>query len=292
LRRLTEQSEDYPRYPRLAPDGHRLAATLGPSQAGDIWIFDFKEGRQPYKVSFDEGHDTLPIWTKNGARIIYGSIRSNGPSLWSVASDGSERTGKPISLGSVITTTTIRALDITPDGLLLFSITHAKTRRDLMLVSLEDPHATPRAWLNAEYDEDDARVSPDGRFVAYVADPTGQPEIWVRPYPAPGAPVRISQSGGHQPVWSRDGKELFFQSGVRQMSAKILATTPELKTGVPQQLFEGGFFEYQPNIPRTYDVTPTGEFLMIQPLTDSGARPEIVMVLNWFEELKRLAPKK
>ena len=74
------------------------------------------------------------------------------------------------------------------------------------------------------------------------------------------------------------------------MSVKILATTPELRTGVPQQLFEGGFFEYQTSVPRTYDVTPTGEFLMIQPLADSGARPEIVMVLNWFEELKRLVP--
>ena len=215
LRRLTEQSEDFPRYPRLAPDGHRLAATLGPQQAGDIWIFDFKEGRQPLKVTFEEGHDTMPIWTKDGSRIIYGSVRSSGSALWSVASDGSERIGKEIPLGAMVGNTTIRALDITPDGLLLFSINQAKTRRDLMLVSLDDAKATPRAWLNAEYDEDDARVSPDGRFVAYAADPAGQPEIWVRPYPGPGAPVRISQAGGHEPVWSRDGKGAVLPVGLK-----------------------------------------------------------------------------
>ena len=125
--------------------------------------------------------------------------------------------------------------------------------------------------------------------MSYVSDQTGRAEVWVRPFPGPGAPIRVSAEGGHEPVWSRNGAELFYQSGRKLLTAEVAAREPELRFKPPRVLFEGGFVPYDPNVPRTYDAAPDGRFLMIQ----EDQRPSsssLVVVQNWLEELKRLVP--
>jgi hypothetical protein len=97
----------------------------------------------------------------------------------------------------------------------------------------------------------------------------------------------VSSAGGHDPVWARDGKELFYQEGTKLMAAALLSIAP-MRFEAPRVLFEGGFVPWEPNTPRTYDVAADGRFLMIEPSTTNSQRFNVV--LNWVEELKRLGP--
>jgi hypothetical protein len=100
----------------------------------------------------------------------------------------------------------------------------------------------------------------------------------------------VSSNGGHDPVWSRNGKELFYQNDGKLMSVTVDAQKSELHLKAPEVLFEGGFVPYLTNTPNTYDVAPDGRFLMIEP--NASAATSLVLVKNWFEELKRLVPTK
>jgi hypothetical protein len=171
----------------------------------------------------------------------------------------------------------------------LFTEFNPRTRLDLYLLPASGER-TPRAWLQTEFNEGEPAFSPNGRWVAYMSDQTGQPEIWVRPFPGPGSPIRVSARGGQEPIWSRDGKELFYQERAKLMAVEVIAQEPELRLRPPQALFEGGFVPGSPTVPRTYDVAPDGRFLMMDP---SEAPPaSLVLVQNWIEELKRLVPAK
>ena len=278
---VVPEALDYPRYPRMSPDGHRLALTLGPSNQGDIWVYDTSGARQPLKLTFD-GHDTFPIWTPDGATIVFASSQ-----LWSVAADGSARRPVPIKLPTTLTA--INPSDFAPDGALMFSAVRAKTGRDLFLMKLNGSDE-PREWLSTDFDEDEARLSPDGRFVAYVSNETGESQVWVRPFPGPGAPIRVSSGGGHEPLWSGDGKELFFQSGATLMVARVVSTLPEFRVTPPEQMFTGGFVVYAPTLPRNQDIAPDGRFLMVEQTEATRDPSHIVVVTNWFDELKRLVP--
>jgi serine/threonine-protein kinase len=148
-------------------------------------------------------------------------------------------------------------------------------------------------WLGSEFNDGAARFSPDKRFVAYVSDSTGEPEVWIRPFPGPGAPVRVSQGGGaREPTWSSDGSELYFQAGPRMMAVQVLGTNPTVQVSTQRELFSGGFMAYQPMVPRTYDVLPDGRFVMVQLEGKIESSRDIAVVLNWTEELKRLVPTK
>ncbi len=145
---------------------------------------------------------------------------------------------------------------------------------------------TPQPWLKTAFNEREANFSPNGRWVAYVSDQTGRPEVWLRPFPGPGSPIRVSPDGGHEPVWSRNGKEFFYQYGEQLMAVEVAAEEP-LRLKPPRVLFEGGFV--RSNGLRTYDVAPDGRFLMIE---RSQAAPSAspILVKNWVEELKRRVP--
>lgn len=138
--------------------------------------------------------------------------------------------------------------------------------------------------------------SPDGRWIAYDSDESWRPEVYVQPYPDPGARYVVSRDGGTSPAWARDGRELFYQAPgadrqVAMMSTAVTAT-PEFATGTPQKLFQGLFVTS--GLSRSYDVSPDGRrFIMVQP-REQAPLPvaQIVVVQNWVEELKRLAPPK
>ena len=144
-------------------------------------------------------------------------------------------------------------------------------------------------WIGTDFVEDEAAFSPNGKWVAYVTDQTGSSEVVVRPFPGPGSPIRVSPGGGHDPVWSRNGMELFYQNGGELMSAEIISWEPVLRFRPARPLFKGGFVPYATGTPRTYDVAPDGRFVMIEP-SEADKPASLVLVKNWFEELKRLVP--
>jgi len=156
------------------------------------------------------------------------------------------------------------------------------------------PDGEVRAILATSDTEIDPALSPDGRWLAYSSNRTGEPEIWVKRYPD-GVPVRVSRSGGFEPVWSTDGKELFFLQGNAMMSVAGIDSSGDFSFGVPTQLFTGAFLTVPSPGARTYTVARDGRLLMIQ-VPGSQANLQnpgsIVVVQNWTEELKRKVPHK
>ena len=148
--------------------------------------------------------------------------------------------------------------------------------------------------------------SPDGRWLAYVSDESGRPEVYVQPYPGPGGKWQISTEGGTEPVWNPNGRELFYRNGAQMMAVEVevgQASTPvssgqagrpvatTFSAGTPRLLFKGNYLSSGAALAQ-YNVTSDGQrFLMIQPVAqDSAAPQQINVVLNWFEELKQRVP--
>ena len=141
--------------------------------------------------------------------------------------------------------------------------------------------------MNESYNERLAVFSPDGQWIAYTSDESGRVEVYVRAYSGAGRKYSVSTDGGTEPVWSRDGRELFYRNGNAMMAADI-RFEPELEVGEPRKLFQGNF-QPAPWLNPNYDVSPDGErFLMIRPTAD--APREIHVIVNWFQELERLVP--
>ena len=134
------------------------------------------------------------------------------------------------------------------------------------------------------------RFSPDGRWVAYVSDESGRSEVYVQPYPGPGKKWQISTEGGIETVWNPNGRELFYRTGNKMMAVDV-AARPGFTAGRPTLLFTGAFVQSPTCIPN-YDVSRDGRrFLMIQPSPHENVTPiQITIVVNWFDELKRLVP--
>jgi len=223
------------------------------------------------KLTFQD-HNLFPIWSPDGKRIVFIS-RGGADGMFSIAADGSAT--KPERLIGSQKPDVPR--DWSPDGaVILFS-----EAGQLQLLNLAD--GKTRRWLQTPFGEVDGRFSPDGHWLAYTSDQTGNEELWVRPFPGPGAPVRVSADGGRDPVWSSDGKELFYRSGLKVLSARVVPDAG-FRVEPPRMLFEGGF---DGESQRAYDVSPDGRFIMmeIEP-SDSTTSASIVVVLNWVEQLR------
>ena len=278
---------EFPRYPRLSPDGQRLTLTTGPGNQGDIWVYDLG-GRPPFPLTF-EGQNSNGPWTPDGKRVAFAITRDGPANLFWMPADGSTLEPEPL-----LTSPTAQVpLAWTPDGLeLIFLQTNPEQQNNLMALPIEGERE-PRFVVETQYPYSSpehgagAALSPDGRWLAYVSGVTGSPEIWVRPYPGPEVPIRISPSGGREPVWDSEGQELFYLEGNKMMAVKV-ASEPGFTSEPPQMLFEGNYV--QANRP-SYDVGSDGRFLMIKAAEEEeGQQGQINVVLNWFEELKRLVP--
>jgi serine/threonine-protein kinase len=136
--------------------------------------------------------------------------------------------------------------------------------------------------------EKSAIFSPDGRFIAYVSNESGSDEIYVQPFPGPGEIVPVSAGGGRAPVWSHDGRELYYRNGSAMMTVSV-TTEGGFRAGRPRQLFEGRY-GVEPGGQHDYDVSPDGQRFLMVGLDDEAEPSEIRVVLSWFEEVERLAP--
>ena len=279
--RALEEPLESPRYPRLSPDGARLAITTGPTLEGNIWVHDLSgASRPPLKLTF-ENHNIFPIWSPDGKRILF-ITRGRTNSLNTVAADGSSPEPETLATNGE---PQVPLCWVPGTDLVLVSQVRAETRTDLELFQMTG--RTWRHWLQTRFDELEARVSPDGKWVAYTTDQTGQPEVWVRSFLDAGTPIRISPDGGRDAVWSHDGRELFYRNGSRMMAVKVVPAGPTIRAESPRQLFEGGF---EPGSQRAFDVAPDGRFVMIE--ATRGSFASIVLVRNWGHQIQDLARPK
>jgi serine/threonine-protein kinase len=279
-------------YPRLSPDGTQVALDVR-EQSLDIWVLDIRRQTMP-RLTHSDAADVLPVWTPDGQRLVW---TSNSDLYWQAA-DG---TGTPEPLTK--SSNYHRASSFTPDGqhLLLSEGAFIESAQDLVMISLKgDRRLIP--LLQTKSSELNAEVSPNGRWVAYESDESGQFQIYVRPFPDVNQwKWTVSTNGGRQPLWARSGRELFYLAPDGTLMSSMVEAAQDhasFRTGLPARVMpNNGYYsaEGTVNFGRTYDVSPDGaRFLRIKVKEGeaSGGPRNFDVVLNWTEELKRLVPTK
>ena len=265
--------------PRLSPDGRRVAV----SAEGQVRMYDLSRETLS-RFTFEGSSNNFPLWTLDGKRIVFNSNKDGPLNLFWQLADGS------VGMERLATSDyTQSAESWSPDGqLLAYYEINSATGYDIWVLRLSDRKSQP--FLRTPFTESAPRFSPDGHWLAYVSDESGRYEVYVQPYPGPGGKWQISTDGGTEPAWNPNGRELFYRSGNKMMAVDV-ATEPSLSAGKPSVLFEG---PYQPSpFPNAnYDVTADGQrFLMVKPVKSKDAAPtQIIVVLDWFEELKQKVP--
>ena len=271
-------------FPRISPDGGRLALDVR-DQEDDIWIWDFASETLT-RLTFAPGLDNYPVWTPDGRRVAFASDRDGTFDLYWKAADG---TGAVERLNE--SKNALRPYAFTPDGRqLVFLEIDEEQRRNLGVLSLE---GSPEPLLSTEFDERNGEISPDGRWLAYQSNASGQHEIYVRPFPnVEDGQWLISNGGGTRPLWAPEGRELFYLASGPRLMAVGVQTEPSFAPGNAEEVFGGYYAPIGRAFGRTYDISPDGErFLMIKESgSDETSSTEFILVLNWFEELKRLVP--
>jgi Tol biopolymer transport system component len=265
--------------PRLSPNGKMVAADRRDTQSGnrDIWLYDLVRGTEQ-RLTF-AGTNEYPVWSPDGERIAFS--RRTPDKIVVKAADG---TGGE----EVLEEADKRSMDWTRDGRYLISATpntHPKTGNDLWALPLSEgkPAGKPVPLRETEFSEWHGRVSPDGRWLAYDSDDTKRREVYVVGFPSLAGHWQISVDGGRCPVWSRDGRELFFvgANGTKMMAVEI-KPGPQFQAGVPKPLFDVRLGTVNP----TYDVSADGRFLIATPIEQSATVP-MTVVLNWQAALQK-----
>jgi serine/threonine-protein kinase len=272
-------------YPRVSPDGKRIAVETNDGKQTAISIYDLAETSSLRRLTFG-GNNRLPIWSADGKRLTFQSDREGDPAIfWQPVEGGTaERLTRPEAGTSHVPESW------GPRDIFLFSATK-QGQTTLWTFSVTDRKSSPFGNVTSAEFPTDAVFSPDGRWVAYQSGEggTGEATTYVEPFPATGAKYEIARGG--RPLWSRDGKELFFVPAPSQFFSVSVRTEPNFgftsPVAVPRR-----FGVAPPGGPRPYDILPDGRLVSIDAATTGGDQrsPPMQVVLNWFEELKSKMP--
>jgi serine/threonine-protein kinase len=274
VERAVAEPIDGPHDPRLSPDGMHVVVTIGAVLEARLWIYDLR-GRPPFRLGGAAGAEHA-VWSPDGGEIAFRTHDAPDSPIYTLPWNGTGLAQRVPAAGT--------AHEWSAAGELLFV-----SGTDLRAVSVAGGEA--RDVIATDYYEFDAALSPNGRWLAYVSDRTGQAEVWVQGYPdGVPVPVRVSSSGGYEPRWSAVGKELFYLQGNSMYAVAVEAEASEFSFDAPVLLFSGSFFGAPGPTVSSYDVARDGRFLMVQGEDAVNSPASIVVVQNWFEELKRLVP--
>jgi Tol biopolymer transport system component/predicted Ser/Thr protein kinase len=266
--------------PRLSPDGQRLAVGINGSNPG-LWIYDLARGTLTRLIEAGV-ISPYPLWTPDGKRLTFKSPIGDPFNIYWMPADGSgapERltTGENIKWPG----------SWSPDGRVLEFVEANPTNFGIQLLNLEGDRK-PQSFAQTQITKMSGVFSPDGRWIAYRSSESGHAEIEVQPYPGPGGKWQISTDGGTEPVWNRNGREIFYRNGDKMMAVDV-TTQPTFSAGKPKMLFDGRYL-FSNGSPADYDVSADGQrFLMIK-ASEEAPSTQINIVLNWFEELKEKVP--
>jgi Tol biopolymer transport system component len=265
--------------PRFSPRGDRISFWIERARC-DVLVFDVARGASSLLTVAGDSH--FPIWTPDGSRITYVARRPGAPGyelFWKPHdASGPEDRLTPAAQGLAPITT----IAWTPDGRSLAYI----DRGDIWLLPMTVDRK-PSVFFESAATETMPAFSPDGRWLAYVSDESGRQEVYVQPFPGPGGKYVVSTAGGTEPVWARDGRELFFRNGNDVMAADI-----DVESGFsaarPRQLFSAAFTRRTGRW--SYDISPDGQHFVMLRDAAGASRSQINILLNWFGQLSRQVP--
>jgi serine/threonine-protein kinase len=272
--------------PAISPDGTRVAVAVQGATSMDIWVKQLDRGPST-RVTLDGGRNDFPAWTPDGASVTFTSDRrSESFDLWTKRADGS---GEPVL--EVDEERAIGEALWSPDGQWLIHRTSGNERGSGDILGRRGGSEGERVGLVAsDFAELSPTFSPDGRWMAYSSNETGREEIFVVPFPnTSDARWAVSIGGGREPLWSRDGHELFYRAANADLVAVPVRTETVFAAGTPTVLFSSSGYRLS-IFHRQYDVTPDGErFVFIRRL---GATREsrLILVQNFSQELERRVP--
>jgi serine/threonine-protein kinase len=282
--------------PRLSPDGRFLVASVkqGPEQS--LWLYDLAR-ESPTRLTAGQVSDMAPTWSPDGRLLVFtrGHLVGGTTLMW-MPSDASAEPQKLYEFPKGFVAATSWSRDAKRLALVEYELegdkfqvrmlpllyTPASAVRGPVLQSAGEPvtlaNASGQAWQ--------AMLSPDARWIAYTSDESGRNEVYVRAAEPGGGRWQVSSDGGLQPHWSVNGKELYYRIGAKMMVSSV-ATQPTFSSGRPRVLFEGSF--QLGGAVNGYDLTPDGrKFLMLRDDSPHRGLTEYKVVLNWFQELKKL----
>jgi hypothetical protein len=273
---LTSQRGRYSRQMRISPDGKLLALNVFDPVGGmEVWLYDLE--RDDFRaVAQDEGWDDYAFWAPDGRSVIWTSETLGGLDLLARPADG----GAPATALVVSDRTKFGASSGPGGKFIVQQIGSLETGSDLWVYSVDDPD-NPEPFAVTPGDESYAWFSPNGRYIAYSSDESGTTEVYVRPYPRSSDVDwvrKVTTAGGDEPRWSDDGERIYYRDGDRAMAVTV-DEGPPFQSSDPEFLFDG--------LSPVWDISPGGDFFVT---LDPVEPPRLVVILNWFEELKRLVP--
>ena len=272
----------------IAPDGARIAVERVESKGSDLWLIESGAAGKSERFTFDPGTETAPVWSPDGSRIMYASSHDGGLNLYQKLSNGAGNE-EPFFKSPEQKYPS----DWSRDGhTVIYSAIDPKTQIDILSVPVEGDVGSrkPTVFLNTQFNEARGKLSPDGRWLAYVSSESGKNEIYVQPFPVSADRAGkhlISNGGGIEPVWRRDGKELFYLAPPNKIMAAEVSTGAVFKAAPAKLLFETNFVGLN-GLGYRYDVTGDGQhFLFRAAAAAGGAQEPITLVLNWTAALKK-----
>ena len=263
----------------LSPDGTR--AVVGNNE-GALWVVDLKRGTKIRLTLDGDGSNAYPVWSGDGTRIFFGSNRGGDWDIYAVAAGGGPATRVLARKDNQF------PLSLAPDGTLLYNERSKEVTSGLWMLA---PDGTVTPYLVSPGSKVGAKFSPDGSLVAYVSDETGREEVYVRSVAKREDVVTVSPDGGGAPMWSPDGRELFYRRGDAFMTVGITASG-SISVGEPKKLFETYAARGRTSNHPGYSVSPDGRRFLVQLLDPRALPTQINVVENWFEELNAKVPRR
>jgi serine/threonine protein kinase/Tol biopolymer transport system component len=268
---------------RISPNGRSVSVATIDARTGasDIWLYD-RESGIPNKFTADPIDASWPVWSADGRLLYYRSAGSNGPpDIYQKRTDGRGERERRLALPGVQ-----YPADASLDGrYLVYGDANRSTVRDIWLLPLSEA-AAPVPYLRTPALETDARVSPNSRWLAFVSNESGGPEIYVAPIDNPRGRQRISIAGGFGPRWRHDGREIVYLDLNDTFMSVALTADQELKAGVAQPLFSPGrVFRNATGVEVYFDLAPDGQSLLVNRVIEDPDVAPITVVLDWSRSL-------
>ncbi len=259
----------------LSPDDRLVALIRNePNRLNSLWQLNLAQGTTTRFVTDTDSANFFPVWSPNSEQLAFASARNSALNLYLKQTNGTAPEERLLE-----TRFQTYPLSWSPDGkFLIYAMGDPLTRTDIWSLPLSGERK-PQPLLQTKSDERAAKVSPDGNWLVYVSDETGIAEVYVTQFPQPGRTWRISKSGGNNPCWRTDGKELFFLSGKQLMATNVNNGGTEFQASTPHPLFEIEGANYSPS--------KDGQRFLTSVVTERAPTPPINVALNWTAEVKK-----